>query len=136
MLSPSPRAFLDRETAMLSSLMQMAMLSSLLILLLRRGRLSVPGGATYLGKFSQGKPVGKGRLVDLTRKKEKGKFSSISEIINRFLFFVLELLTSFFQDVHQGLRCGGNIPRQGGDRRLCSLFYNWLATVFIWEYSY
>merc|ERR1712088_1285905 len=49
----------------------------------KRGRLSVPGGATYLGKFNQGKPVGKGRLVDLTRKKEKGKFSSISEILNR-----------------------------------------------------
>jgi len=49
----------------------------------KRGRLSVPGGATYLGKFSQGKPVGKGRLVDLTRKKEKGKFSSISEVFNR-----------------------------------------------------
>ena len=109
---------------MLSSLMQMAMLSSLLILLLRRGRLSVPGGATYLGKFNQGKPVGKGRLVDLTRKKEKGKFSSISEILNRCLPFVIELLTSFFQDVHQGLRCGCNIPRQGGHRRLCSLSYN------------
>ena len=122
MLSPSPRAFLDRETAMLSSLMQMAMLSSLLILLLRRGRLSVPGGATYLGKFNQGKPVGKGRLIDLTRKKEKGKFSSISEILNRY--FVIELPTSFFQDVHQGLRCGCNIPRQGGHRRLCSLSYN------------
>ena len=96
-----------------------------MILLVRRGRLSVPGGATYIGKFSQGKPVGKGRLVDLTRKKEKGKFSSISEIINRFLLFVLELLTSFFQDVHQGLRCGGNIPRQGGDRRLYLLCHNW-----------
>ena len=45
--------------------------------------MSVPGGATYLGKFSQGKPVGKGRLVDLAKKKEKGKFSSISEVINR-----------------------------------------------------
>jgi len=49
----------------------------------KRGKVSVPGGATYLGKFSQGKPVGKGRLVDLTRKKQKGKFSSISEVINR-----------------------------------------------------
>ena len=97
-----------------------------MILLLRRGRLSVPGGATYLGKFSQGKPVGKGRLVDLTRKKEKGKFSSISEVLNRYLCFVIELLKSFFQDVHQGLRCGDNIPRQGGDRRLCLLCHNWL----------
>ena len=45
--------------------------------------MSLPGGATYLGKFSQGKPVGKGRLVDLAKKKEKGKFSTMSEVLNR-----------------------------------------------------
>ena len=50
----------------------------------RRGKLSLPGGAVYLGKFSGGKPVGKGRLVDIARKKEKGKFSSVAEIFNRF----------------------------------------------------
>ena len=31
-------------------------------LLLRRGKVSLPGGATYVGKFSKGKPVGKGRV--------------------------------------------------------------------------
>ena len=77
-------------------------------LLLRRGKVSLPGGATYVGKFSKGKPVGKGRLVDLAKKKQKGKFSTISEVINRcthacYIFYVIELLTSFFQDVHQGL---------------------------------
>ena len=80
-----------------------------MILLLRRGKVSLPGGATYVGKFSKGKPVGKGRLVDLAKKKQKGKFSTMSEVINRctqymlLIFFVIELLTSFFQDVHQGL---------------------------------
>jgi len=49
----------------------------------KRGKVSLPGGATYLGKFSQGKPVGKGRLVDLAKKKEKGKFSTMSEVLNR-----------------------------------------------------
>jgi len=49
----------------------------------KRGKLSLPGGAVYLGKFSGGKPVGKGRLVDLARKKEKGKFASVAEIFNR-----------------------------------------------------
>ena len=43
----------------------------------------MPGGASYLGRFSQGKPVGKGRLVDLTKKKQKGKFFSVSEIVDR-----------------------------------------------------
>ena len=64
----------------------------------------MPGGATYLGKFSQGKPVGKGRLVDLARKKEKGKFSSISKVINRYLLQNLRYLLPYqdclFQDVH------------------------------------
>merc|ERR1711971_881730 len=49
----------------------------------KRGKVSLPGGATYLGKFSKGKPVGKGRLVDLAKKKQKGKFSTMSEVINR-----------------------------------------------------
>jgi len=49
----------------------------------KRGKVSLPGGATYLGKFNQGKPVGKGRLVDLAKKKEKGKFSTMSEVLNR-----------------------------------------------------
>ena len=53
----------------------------------RRGKLSLPGGAVYLGKFSGGKPVGKGRLVDIARKKEKGKFASVAEIFNRLPAF-------------------------------------------------
>ena len=52
----------------------------------RRGKLILPGGATYLGKFRAGQPVGKGRLVDLAKKKGRGKFSSMSEVLNRFVF--------------------------------------------------
>ena len=60
----------------------------------RRGKLSLPGGAVYLGKFSGGKPVGKGRLVDLARKKEKGKFASVAEIFNRFSCFFFFYFTN------------------------------------------
>ena len=66
----------------------------------RRGKLSLPGGAVYLGKFSGGKPVGKGRLVDIARKKEKGKFASVAEIFNRFsCFFFLYFtnMSNFFR---------------------------------------
>ena len=66
----------------------------------RRGKLSLPGGAVYLGKFSGGKPVGKGRLVDLARKKEKGKFASVAEIFNRFscfFFFFFANMSNFFR---------------------------------------
>ena len=97
-----------------------------MILLVRRGKLSLPGGASaasYIGKFNQGEPVGKGRLVTLAKKKPfKGKFSSIPEIINRYLLpylmyllpyrrlykrylilFILFVIESCFQDVHYGM---------------------------------
>ena len=93
----------------------------LIKLLTRRGKLSLPGGAVYLGKFSGGKPVGKGRLVDLARKKEKGKFASVAEIFNRlscFFFLYFTNMSNFFpQNVHQEMQCGSYIPRESCDKR-------------------
>ena len=44
--------------------------------------------------------MGKGRLVDLARKKEKGKFASVAEIFNRcscFFFFYFTNKSNFFR---------------------------------------
>ena len=100
----------------------------------RRGKLSLPGGAVYLGKFSGGKPVGKGRLVDLARKKEKGKFASVAEIFNRFSCFFFLYFTNmsnfFSQNVHQEMQCGSYIPRESCDKRfLISSIFMQISTM-------
>merc|ERR1712130_233250 len=65
----------------------------------KRGKLSLPGGASaasYIGKFNQGEPIGKGRLVTLAKKKPfKGKFSSIPEIINRMFTMECDVGVTF-----------------------------------------
>merc|ERR1719430_525648 len=49
----------------------------------RKGKMTLPGGASYVGKFKKGKPRGKGTLGDITGKMMRAKFSSSKEIFNK-----------------------------------------------------